>query len=92
MLIANEVERDDDDDTRLRGPAENVDVDARTLAILGLPIVTSANTQYEGFDDEVMTADAFFAAIASGQTLVDAQWDGIVTDTSVAVRELSLED
>lgn len=92
LVIANEVERDDDDDTRLRGPAGDVDADARTLSILGVSITTSASTQYKGFNDEALTADAFFTAMAAGQTLVDAQWNGTVTDTSVAVRELSLED
>ena len=92
VIIANEVEREDDDDTRVRGPADNVDITERSLTILGVSIVTSSNTQYEGLDDEVLTADAFFNALAAGQTLVDAQWDGTVTDTTVAVRELSLED
>jgi hypothetical protein len=54
--------------------------------------VTDSNTQYEGLNDEVITADTFFDALSDGQTLVDAQWNGAVTDTSVAVRELSLED
>lgn len=92
LVIANEVERDDDDDTRLRGPADDVDAEAGTLGILGVSITTSASTQYRGFSDEALTADAFFAALAGGQTLVDAQWNGTVTDTSVAVRELSMED
>ena len=92
ILIANEVERDDSDDTRVRGPADNVDVQGRTLTILGVSIVTSSNTQYRGVNDEVMTADVFFAALANGQTLVDAQWNGSVTDATVAVRELALEN
>lgn len=92
LVIANEVKRDDDDDSRIRGPASDVDADAGSLSILGVTIATSTATQYEGLNDEVLTAEAFFAAISNGQTLVDAQWNGIVTDTSVIVRELSLED
>jgi hypothetical protein len=92
ILNAHEIEREESDDTRLRGPAADIDRDARTLTILGLPITTDSNTQYEGFNDEVITAGTFFDALSDGQTLVDAQWNGTVTDTSVAVRELSLED
>ncbi len=91
-VLASEIERDDVDETSLRGPASDVDVDSRTLAILGVPIVTDANTQYEGFDDQVLSADAFFQAIDDGQTLVEADWQDTTTDPSVAVRELSLED
>ena len=91
-LIANEVEREDDDDTRLRGPVAEVDTSARSFSIMGVSINTSANTQYEGLNDERISADAFFAAIADGQALVEAQWEGNVTDPSIAVRELSIED
>ena len=91
-IIANEVAREDDDETRLRGTATVVDAEAGTLNILGVAIVTSANTRYEGFDDEVLSRQAFFEAIADGQTLIDAQWSGSITDTTVAVRELSLEE
>ena len=92
VVVAGEVERDEDDDSRLRGPASNVDTSSRTFSILGVPIVVSANTQYEGFNDEVLTAEAFFSALSDGQTLVSAKWDGTVTDTTVPVKEVSLED
>ncbi len=91
-VFASEVERDEADDTSLRGAAQDVDAENRSLSILGIAIVTSASTQYEGFNDEPMTAEAFFAALSDGQTLVEAEWDGTVTDPTVAVRELSLED
>ncbi len=91
-VFASEVERDEADDTSLRGAAQDVDADNRSLSILGIAIVTSANTQYEGFNDEPMTAEAFFAALFDGQTLVEAEWEGTVTDPTVAVHELSLED
>ena len=92
VLYANEIERDDEDDTRVRGPAENIDAGTRTLTILGVSIITNASTQYQGFADEALTADSFFALLAEGQTLVDAQWQGVVTDSTIPVEELSLED
>ena len=91
-IFASEVERDDADDTRVRGPVANIDADARSLSILGVQIVTAGNTQYEDLDDNIITADAFFAILREGQTLVQAKWNGSVTDPSVAVKELSLED
>lgn len=92
VLRAQELRRDDEDDARLRGPAANIDTTNRSLSILGVQLTTNSSTQYEGLNDEQLTAGAFFAALADGQTLVDAQWRGSVTDPTVAVRELSLED
>ena len=92
VVFASELERDDLDETRIRGPATEVDAEARALHVLGVPIVTSANTRYEAIDDTVLDAAAFFALLADGQTLVQAQWDEPVTDATVAVAELSLED
>lgn len=91
-VFASEIRRDENDDTRLRGPVANIDAENETLTILGVDIVTSGGTRYEGLNDEVLSAVEFFDALNDGQTLVDAQWNGSVTDTSVAVRELSLED
>lgn len=92
-VLGHEIERDRADDTRLRGAASHIDVAARSLTILGVPVVTDASTEYKGGDDEeTLSAAEFFAALHEGQTPVDAHWDGTVTDPSVAVKELSLED
>ena len=91
-VIANEVVREEDDDTRLRGPSDNVNAEERSLTILGVEILTSASTQFEGLNDEVLSAEEFFGRLANGQTLVDAQWESVVVDSSLPVRELSLED
>ena len=92
VVFANEIERDDVDETRLRGTANEIDAGERSLSILGVAVVTDGSTQYEGLADEVMTADAFFDALASGQTIVEAQWRDATTDPTVPVHELSLED
>ncbi|MCP5179212.1 MAG: hypothetical protein H6994_04795 [Pseudomonadales bacterium] len=92
VVFATELRRDEADDTRVRGPVSDVDGAARTLSILGVRIVTDAGTQYRAHDDSSLTATAFFSALAEGQTLVDAKWRGEVTDATVAVRELSLEE
>jgi Domain of unknown function (DUF5666) len=92
IVRATEIRLDDQDDTRLRGPATRISASARTLSVLGVPVVTNTSTQYEGFADERLTADAFFAKVVENQTLVEAKWDGTVTDPSVPVHELSLED
>ncbi|MCR9276986.1 MAG: DUF5666 domain-containing protein [Pseudomonadaceae bacterium] len=91
-ILAGEIEVDELDRTELRGRVENVDGVARSLTILGIDIVTDGRTQYEGFNDEILTAEEFFTRLASDQTVVEAQWDDAVTDPMVAVHELSLED
>lgn len=91
-LLAYELERDRNDDTRLRAAATDIDGTARTLRLLGVPIVTNAGTEYENVDDQPITATQFFQSLNDGQTLVDARWDDTVTDPAVAVKELSLED
>ena len=91
-LFATELRRDDQSDTRLRGPATSISPTQKSLKILGIQVITNASTQYEGFADEQLTADAFFRALADQQTLVEAKWQGTVSDATVAARELSLED
>lgn len=91
-MTAHELDRDDSEDTRLRGPATDTNATAGTLRILGVPISTNASTRYERDDDVSMSRTEFFAALNDGQSLVDAQWSGSITDPSIAVRELELED
>lgn len=91
-VLGHELERAAADDTRLRGAATHIDGTAHTLTILNVAIVTDANTQYRGGDENTMSADAFFAALHDGQTQVDARWSGSVTDPTVPVKQLSLEE
>ena len=57
-LVATRLERDDADDTRLRGVATTVDATNRTVTILGVIVVTDANTDYEiGDVDDDSDAD-----------------------------------
>jgi hypothetical protein len=92
MLIVHEIEVDDPDDTRARSVVDEVDRGAGQIVIFGVRISTDANTEYEGLNDQRLTADQFFNALTSGQTLVDAKWEDSVTDPAVPARELSLED
>lgn len=91
-IAAHEIELDELDRTELRGAATDVDGAARTLTILGIALSTDARTDYEGFNDEVLSAAEFFDRLASGQTVVKAQWDDAVSDATLPVSELSLED
>ena len=91
-VIATELEReDDDDDVRLRGTASQIDAIAGTVTILGITVNTNGSTQFEGFDDQVLTATQFFAAVTPGLTIVQVQWRPF-TDVSLPARELELED
>ena len=89
-LLATEIERDDDDDAQIRGFAQQIDGAAGSLELLGVMLTTDASTEYEINDSDV-SAEAFFQALVAGQSIVEAQWDGIVTDPSVPLRELELE-
>jgi hypothetical protein len=42
--------------------------------------------------EAVLTEQQFFARLHENQTIVQAKWDGVVADTLLPVRELSLED
>lgn len=94
VVIAHRIQRDDSGPTRLRGAATQINATAHTLMLLGVSVVTDANTQFRGGDDgeHSMSADAFFARLRKGQTSVDARWESGVTDPTAPVKELSTED
>ena len=93
VLVTRGMEREaSDDDTEIRGVAGNVYAEAGTLDILGVSITAGPNTEFEADDDGVLGAQAFFALLSDGQTLVEAKWRGPVSDPSVVVDELELED
>ncbi len=94
VVVAHRIQRDDSGPTRRRGAATQINATAHTLMLLGVSVVTDANTQFRGGDDgeHSMSADAFFATLHEGQTGVDARWESGVTDPTVPVKELSTED
>lgn len=92
-IIASRLERTDDDDNRLRGVVSAIDAGNGRIDILGLTLITNSTTEYElEEDDTTVSAATFFDRLVVGQTIVQAQWDGTVSDTSVAVDELEIED
>ena len=91
-FIASELEREDpDQDARLRGPVGVFDAVAGTVTVLGITVSTSSQTQFEGLNDQVISASAFFNSLTSGLTIVQAQWDPF-NNISDSVMELELED
>lgn len=92
VLVAEEVEREDDEDSELRGTVEALDATALTVTILGQTIITNADTRFEDDDDETLSATEFFARLQAGQSLVEVEWDGAQQDTLSPARELGLED
>ncbi len=91
-IVAEELERDEEDESGLRGTVESFDETAGTLTILEQTIVTDGSTRYEGYDDESLTAEAFFDRLYAGQSVVDVDWDSAQMDTLSPAKELSLED
>ncbi|MGB5210911.1 MAG: DUF5666 domain-containing protein [Gammaproteobacteria bacterium] len=84
-FVASQVERDELDENSVRGFA--ADLSAPNLSVLGVLVVTDAQTEFENDDSEI-TADEFFA-VADGQ-LVDVRgdWDG----SSLAAERVEIED
>jgi cytoskeletal protein CcmA (bactofilin family) len=76
----------------IRGTATNLDATAGTMEILGITIITDSSTEFKGHDNNLMTRDAFFAAVVADVTTVQAKWDSYTGDLSIPVKELELED
>jgi hypothetical protein len=90
LVVAEELERDDTSDSEIRGTLDAYDATARTVTILGQTIGTDDQTRYE-VEDLRVSAEEFFDRLHSGQSEVDADWNGPQSDTSTPARELSLE-
>ncbi len=91
-FVATELRRDDDDTrVEIRGPASAKDPVAETVTVLGITVNTNGSTQFEGINDQVISAGQFFDGIVVGLTVVKAQWDPFI-DVSSPAREMALED
>jgi hypothetical protein len=91
-FIATEIKRESTDSkVEIRGPASAKDDVAGTVTILGLTVNTNGGTQFEGLNDQALSASQFFSAITEGLTVVQAKWDPF-SDVSAAVKEMELED
>jgi hypothetical protein len=91
VIFAEELERDEADDSELRGVLDDFDATAQTVTVLGQLISTDEQTQYE-IDDVRVSAELFFDRLHIDQSVVDADWSGAQADTLTPARELSLED
>lgn len=89
-IRASRLEREDDGDeeTILQGFVENVS--EPTLQILGVTIETNGNTEFEGLNDDDLSATDFFASVVVGD-LIKAK--GVESsDTTIVAEELEFED
>ncbi|MGQ0835952.1 MAG: DUF5666 domain-containing protein, partial [Gammaproteobacteria bacterium] len=85
-IAAARVERDDDEDEiELRGPAANVA--QPQLTILGVTVMTDANTEFENESDGNISAAEFFARAPGRLVSVDGRLEGTV----LVAREIELE-
>jgi hypothetical protein len=92
VINARELRRDDTDrDSEMRGLLDDFDATAQTVTIFGKLIVTNGSTRYR-IEDASVSAETFFNRLHSGQSVVDADWDGAFDNTTMPARELSLED
>lgn len=89
-LTAVVLERDGaDDEGSIRGPASAIDGAARTLSVLGVPVITDAGTQYRDANDGVIDAATFFSAISVGSSVEVEFTQGGGT---IVADELQLDD
>jgi hypothetical protein len=54
------------DDTRLRGPARDIDTTVRTLSVLGVQVQPGQGTTFRDRGDQTISEAAFFGAITEG--------------------------
>jgi hypothetical protein len=69
-LIATQIERDDLDDTELRGPADVPPTAgtgfAGSVSVLGITIATDAGTGFEDINDDSIAGAIFFTQVTDG--------------------------
>jgi hypothetical protein len=69
-LIATQVQRDDADDTELRGPADVPPTGgtgfAGSVSVLGIIIATDAGTEFEDINDDSIAGAIFFTQVNDG--------------------------
>jgi hypothetical protein len=69
-LIATQIERDDPDDTELRGPADVPPTAGNSISgsvsILGITITTDGGTGFEDINDGAITGTFFFFQVTDG--------------------------
>lgn len=85
-LIANQVARDEPEDTELQGTADvpptGGNASSGVVSILGVTIVTGDSTDFENVIDEDIGAAAFFAAVGDGALISfkDVDSDGLAEE------------
>jgi hypothetical protein len=91
VVLATRLEREGDDDnegTILQGFVESAS--EPTLQILGVTIETDANTEFEGRNEEILPADAFFADLVVGDLVKAEGFES--SDTTIVAEEVEFED
>ncbi|MEM9322912.1 MAG: DUF5666 domain-containing protein [Pseudomonadota bacterium] len=88
-VVATRIEREDDpDEVALSGLVDAVA--EPTLTVLGVTIETNAETEFEGADDQPLTATVFFATVAAGAVI---EVTGVESSDAVIIAdEIEIED
>ena len=73
-FTAQQIERDDPDDSEVRGIA--TDVSDPTLRVAGVSVATDAQTEFADENDAPISAPAFFAGAEGRLVQVKGVWTG----------------
>lgn len=77
----------------IQGPVTNINATARTFTIIGITVSAGSSiarpNDDHGTDTLTMTADAFFASLTEGRSIVKAK--GTISGTTLAASEIELE-
>ena len=86
-FVASLVERDDaEDQQQIQGPAENVA--SPSFTILDTQVMTNAGTEFRDGDENLITAEDFFAAAGGRIVQASGTWDG----AALIAEEVEFED
>ncbi|KGJ95692.1 DUF5666 domain-containing protein [Thalassotalea sp. ND16A] len=97
--IATRIVREDEDDDngeddldRITGLVSDIDSELFTFSVAGIPVATTATTEFEIADDVDASRDEFFAQLVDGMVIkVKGNFDNEDNEVFVAV-EVELED
>lgn len=87
-VIATRLERDDPNDVvTLKALVDSIDVDAKSITLLGVMVTSDANTVFQNAAHVEINADEFFALVDTGSLV---RTEGVYDGTSILASKMFL--